>query len=311
VTDVDERAPDLSEPPPFDPRHVRRAVWRGVLRTAFVAVGWLLGALIVLQVASGVWSGRGRDRFAEVVRYGFSVAHPEYDALSGGCCNADIRFGATIFLYPVPRTATSESPSSEVLLRRDFRGRIAFQGQRPQSESTPVMRALGLGRSELKATERLLAELPRPVSVTAVIEFAQPADQAAFDAFAGRHPQPLTFMVPILVSPVYYGDPVIHGQPDPAVPFPPLSWPEPSIAGFQRWAAMLRPSDDPNLAELGLPSATGIQRIAGSARIHGFITRPLSIDELLELLHDPAVRSVNVADVAFDLDPTHVEQRQG
>ncbi len=64
-----------------------------------------------------------------------------------------------------------------------------------------------------------------------------------------------------------------------------------------------RARDDHNLAELGLPHAATIKRIAASGRIYGFIAERRSVADLRSLLDDPAVRSVGLADEAFDLDP--------
>lgn len=104
-----------------------------------------------------------------------------------------------------------------------------------------------------------------------------------------------------------------------------LSWPNPSIASFaagpeqeqlplsdpytqfKAWAAKLRDGDDRNLGRLGLPPADDIKRLAEDPQVHAFILPKASVDRLRALLDDPQVRSVNVADVAFDLGRSELQ----
>lgn len=96
-----------------------------------------------------------------------------------------------------------------------------------------------------------------------------------------------------------------------------LGWPNPEIASspawgggqpeaadpltqFKAWAATLRDGDDRNLDRLGLPPADEIKTLAADPKVH-FILAKASVERLRALLDDPAVRSVNVADIAFDL----------
>jgi len=51
------------------------------------------------------------------------------------------------------------------------------------------------------------------------------------------------------------------------------------------------------------PHSTTIKRIAATRRIYGFIAERITVAELRVLLADPAVRSVGIADVTFDLNP--------
>src|SRR5215213_6025988 len=102
-----------------------------------------------------------------------------------------------------------------------------------------------------------------------------------------------------------------------------LTWPEPSVASgalggsgatadsltqFQEWAAELRDSDDRNLGRLGLRPAEEIKKLSENPKVHGFILDRASVEQLNGFLYDSGVRSVNVADVAFDLGTSETEQ---
>jgi hypothetical protein len=73
------------------------------------------------------------------------------------------------------------------------------------------------------------------------------------------------------------------------------------LTQFKAWAAMLNDGDDLNLDRLGLPPADAIKKLAVDPKVHAFILPKASVETLRALLDDPAIRSVNVADVAFDL----------
>jgi hypothetical protein len=72
-------------------------------------------------------------------------------------------------------------------------------------------------------------------------------------------------------------------------------------------ATMLRDGDDRNLGRLGLPPADEIKTLAADPKVHAFILAKASMERLRALLDDPAVRSVNVGDVAFDLGHPDIE----
>ena len=54
-----------------------------------------------------------------------------------------------------------------------------------------------------------------------------------------------------------------------------------------------------------------IKRVAANAKVHAFILEGASKRELRRYVADPAVRSVSIADVDFDLTPHVVELHYG
>ena len=67
------------------------------------------------------------------------------------------------------------------------------------------------------------------------------------------------------------------------------------------WAKQLRSSDDELLTELGLHTSKEIKQAAANAKTYGFVVRGLSPAEVMKLLDRPEVRSISIADAAFDL----------
>ena len=93
----------------FDERATRRAVRRGVIRTAFAAVVWVVAVSILLTIASWAWQARDgrRDHFGEVAGYGFFAAHPGFRwSGPGSCCNVDLRW-TEVLLTLDPKVASS------------------------------------------------------------------------------------------------------------------------------------------------------------------------------------------------------------
>jgi hypothetical protein len=183
-----------------------------------------------------------------------------------------------------------------VTLRRDWLGHLDPLPAVVQGTQTPVDAALSLGPPAKAATARLLDRLPGPVAASAVVELAVPLDQAAFDAWAARYEAPLTFHRAVFMSVVYPAH-----RPSPVALSRPLAWTDPDVAGFRRWAAGLGQGDDANLGLLYLPGAKSIKTVAAEGRIHGLVVDTASPKELRALLADPAVASVRLAEVTYDL----------
>ena len=315
--------PDAVEPedfqfPVFDERTARRAVWRGVTRTAITAVLFVVVGLVFLTLISGLWQSRGdrEERFQAVAGLGYLIAHPGWRGEPSGCCNTDLT-SIELSLDVQPRTASPVSQSTKAWLRLNILGRLVIDSI-PVLPETPIDHALAGGRPEKSTTEALLSDLPEPVAATALVEFTAPLTSQQFQEFRERNritggaPAPL----PSYTPPIFLESPYPPLHPDGNRQK--LSWPESSTAAsealgspvpiadpltqFQDWAAELDGGDDRNLGMLGLPTAEEIKRLAESPRVYAFIVDRTSIQRLRTFLDDAAVRSVNVADIAFDLN---------
>ena len=119
---------DVRDPGEFDERATKRAVRRGVVRTAFVAVVWVLLVAIGLGLASSLWQTRGDrdDHFAEVVGYGFLAAQPGFSGYPpAGCCNTSLR-SLEVWLSADPKVASPLEQFLTLPFELDLRGRLTF-----------------------------------------------------------------------------------------------------------------------------------------------------------------------------------------
>jgi hypothetical protein len=309
------------ELPAFDSRAARRAIWRGVVRTALTALFVLLVAYVILTVVSGLWqrSGDREERFQTVAGLGFLVAHPDWRGEFSGCCNVDLT-SLELSLDVQPQTANTLSPSTRAWLRLNILGRIVIDSI-PVLPQTPIEQALSTSRPSKAQTRMLLQELPEPMRASAVVELATPLMAAEFAELLARAGVPVGTPGLHNSPPVFLESPYapfhIEGR-NPEIGFArKLAWPNPTIAShtaaegdlaaadpltqFKAWAAKLEGGDDRNLGRLGLPPASEIKKLAANPRIHGFILAKASTETLLALLDDQGTRSVKIADVAFDL----------
>jgi hypothetical protein len=304
------------ELPSFDERAARRAIRRGVVRTAVTGVllvfaGWLILTIVSFYVQR---IGDREERFQSVYGLGFLVAHPDWRGEPSGCCNTDLT-SIELALDVQPQTPEPLSPTTKAWLRLNILGRLVIDSI-PILPETPIEHAISGGRPGKDETRALLDDLPEPMRASAVVETMTPLGADEVTELLQR-----TGSWPGSFPPVY-----LESLYSPPREFPPskLGWPNPSIASseawgdshleladpltqFKAWAAMLNDGDDRNLDRLGLPPAEEIKKLAVDPKVHGFILPKASLEELRALLDDPAVRSVNVADVAFDLGNPHIE----
>jgi hypothetical protein len=313
--------------PPFAEHAARRAIWRGVVRTAFTGVLVVFLGWLILMLLSGFWQKRGdrEERFQSVIGLGFLVAHPDWRGEPSGCCNTDLT-SLELFLDVQPQTAEPLSPTTKAWLRLNILGRLVIDSI-PILPETPIEQALSGGRPSKAQTQALLDELPEPMRASAVVELATPLTTGAFADLLARTGVPtgapeLHNSPPIFLEPPY---PPFHTEgPNPELgPARKLAWPNPTIASdtagegdlapsdpltqFKAWAAQLEDGDDRNLGRLGLPPADKIKTLAEDPKVHAFILPKASVERLRALLDDPAIRSLNLADVAFDLGNPDIE----
>jgi hypothetical protein len=279
---------DLPDAAFGDESAVRKMVLRGVLRTGFAAASWLLVLVLVLLMAgAGVEVLRGET--FRVAQRGLAVAHPEYEIAQHGPCCSD---GPTsLFLtssYTVSlrvRGASDAGGESVGTVRRGVFGDLEVDlVGRP--EATPIGEALARGRTDKAATRAFLGSLPKAMTTSAIIEFTQPA--------GGKDFHNVVDTLDVRPGPVFLTDPYgTDGQT--------VSWPNPVVSEFGAWARELRDADNDDLDALGLPPADRLKAVADRGLVYAYVLRGPSVEELSKLLDNPAIRSVNVVDVQFDL----------
>jgi hypothetical protein len=283
----------------FDERATRRAVRRGVIRTAFAAVVWVVAASILLTIASWVWQARDgrRDHFGEVAGYGFFAAHPGFRwSGPGSCCNVDLR-SLELLLTLDPKVASSLSQSSELKLRLDLRGRLKDPPYQTRLPKTGIDVASSSPPARLR---KALASLPSSVVATAIVELRRPLDVSAVYALLADHgiTYPDSERVSIYLQP---RDVQITGNLTDSFADERVSWPNPAVAGFQAWVKRLHRSDNPVLDGLGLPPVDVLRRIAEQPKIYGFVLDQASPSQLLRFLVEPDVSTIRVGDIAYNI----------
>jgi hypothetical protein len=276
--DVTFDVPDLAIP---DEAAIRRAVRRGVLKSGLAAASWLLvGALVLAIAAAGIGALRV-ERFALVAEDGVRVAHPEYVVDVGPFSNLGV---STIDVQLRPRGAFGHPGVTDGRIVQPLFGGIDVD-LGPRSD-TPIGDALSRARPDRAATGKFLAGLPPQVSMSAVVELERPLDGDAFLDLASVVPAPGGNETVFLTDP-YSADETV-------------SWPNPMVEDYARWARKLGSGDDDALRALGLPRASALRALADRPQIRAYIVERASVQQLRALLADRRVRSVNVADVGFD-----------
>ena len=286
----------------FDEHATRRAVRRGVIRTALAAVVPLFVMTVIVSTASRFWQTRGGrdDRFQHVAGYGFFAAHAGFrpTGLLGDRTSADFR-SLELPLEAIPRSATPLVEPHTFRLRLDLLGRLneAELYDLPTSGVDVALARRPLTRAELDAFDRLSSfavasaavELREPLAVTDLQELLSRYRLLDLD-----------------------GDRVgIHleardeaGRRSGFGFTRRVGWPNPFVAQFQAWAKELRDEDDPALADLGLPSSDELRELAADPRVYGFVLDAATPSQLRGLRSEPAVSAISVGDVSFDLGRT-------
>jgi hypothetical protein len=277
----------------FDERATRRAVRRGVARTALVAVVWVGLGLFVLGIASAVWQTRGdRDsHFGLVAGYGFFVSHPGFRLENGApqCCSTSLRsVGVTIDAEP--RTASPLTQRLDLTLKLNLRNRLV--GGPLVMNDLPVT---GVDVAQ-RTTSAALRRLPSSVVATTVVEFGKPLRIADVYRLLGRHGLLGEYMTPDVAL---YLEPA-RVKLAPGDPFAlRVSWPNANIAQFQAWVKKLRSSDDAVLQDLSVPPVETLRAIAHDPRVYGVVLDDVTPQRLDGLFRDPSVTSVSVGDIGF------------
>jgi hypothetical protein len=292
-----ERQDAAVEPGDFDERATKRAVRRGVVRTALTAIVWVVLALIGAGFLSSAWQTRGDrpEHFGDVVRHGFFVSHPGFRTThSWGCCNTYFRSVSTMFTTE-PKVASPLAQSVNLEFELDLRGRL----DQDTLQDIPVT-GVNVASQQTVVDRAALRDLPNGVVATAIAELRRPLDVASFYDLVERvgisEPDFGFGDLSVFLQPQRNGERMFGTYFDERV-----SWPSPAVAEFQAWVKTLRDSDDKVLDGLGLPPKRELERIAATPRIYGFVLDQATPEQLRRVATDPSVDRVSLGDVAYNL----------
>lgn len=280
---------ELPEPGLFGRRATRRAVVRGLARTAFLAlIAFFLLSLLVQMLGNILLNSLGRgDDLNRVGLVGYQVGHPGLDLHQRNWRIGSLHAEGTI------------SGTTQDGLRIDVPLKVSIFGtlNRPPTQLDPLDRTI-LGPGSAPAEARaFLHQLPSGVRVDAVVQLAKPvhtADVAAVGGIAG--PLGTVFYSPVFGAGGGF-DFVAR----------PVSWseryhvPDLRAPSFSSWTRSLNTSDDDNLRTLDLPPSQELQRLARADLVYAFYLRNQTPAQLTALLKNPLVRSFTPSAVRFAL----------
>lgn len=161
---------------------------------------------------------------------------------------------------------------------------------------------VGTGNQPKEQSRKVLARLPEDMNALAVVEFAKPMTVEEAQAFRLRHE----------VSPtrVVYENrpratPITWGVTDFPTPMPKEGEQITAdfaleLKGLRGWVATLRDHDEANLRPFGLDLAR-LRKAAADGLAYAYVDELVTVKRLRELIEDPLVRTVRVADLSYDL----------
>lgn len=301
--------PDLAA---FDSRSTRRAIRRGLVRTALYAVllllvGWLVLALVSAHVAE---VGGPRSHFVYVMDGAVQLANLDYAISNLGSATSGLTANLTYTATLQPRAVGLGPAPTTVQTHRNVLGHLDLRFRRPPQ--TPLYQTLVSPPPNKDATRAVLANLPGALTATVVVRFAKPLDSVGFTRFAQAHglalvAMPIPHHVPSEPTALIVSPPTRAGDQTQV-----LVWPNSSLLQFRAWASALRSRDDQNLRALSLPKSSVFQRLAARPKVYSLVLNSVPVGSppgtsqvrsVPGLLDDPAVVGVSLASAAFDLAP--------
>ncbi|GAA0927494.1 hypothetical protein [Nonomuraea longicatena] len=300
---------DLDDIPDFNPKRVKRAVRRGLVKTAaivlaalVVAAGVLVGVPMLIQQ-----SGDRQERMMDVLGTAFQLYNPSYQITELWCCDVtpwslSIEVGAR----PLQAIGGFEvNPAARYTITQDLFGRV---GRLPlgNSGATTLTRALMMvGRDPVnkKRDQELLAGLPQNLRTLAVVEFTKPmtADElAAFGKGVNACPDRLVMesrpgSVPITWGYGMWSKGMVKQKSRYCYDSPPTT-----VAAFRAWRGILRDEDGSDLRHFDLTLAR-IEAAAQKGLMYAYVDETATVAELRKAAADPRVKTVRVADATFDV----------
>jgi hypothetical protein len=302
---------DLPPLPAFADRGTKRAIRRGLIRTALLAVVWLIVGWFLLSIAgAGIQGALGRrDQLSKVEGTAWQVAHPEFTVRDTTSSIGGFRTAAGLDVRPI--LANGPGPGGWVRFRENLFGGVSRDWPDPESPASNLLLALHQGGHDLAAQEaKELRALPAPVRVAAVVDFAQPLDEAAYAAFLRDYPGDSSLAGAIaLMSPGTSFGPNEHSFGisagvygwSPFLPGPERASHYTMLQAFRAWVAGLHDSDRPGLKLAGVDLSL-LRRVAREGREYGVLVSQATPGLLLKLLADPRVAAVHPYDIQFAVE---------
>jgi hypothetical protein len=296
------KLPDLAM---FRRSVTRRAVFRGVLRTAVLAVGlYVLFSLLGSVVGFATYKLTGRDdAFQRVGVVGLNVAHPD---LERGQQSFGTQSWGWLHTTKTDRYVQADGGVVQTDVRMDLLGRISVKSPL----GSRLDRALFDGRATPEQAATFVRGLPASAVADVVVDFRQPLDN---DGYTALMADPRIAKL-VIGEVTYYEDPFAGPRrayrregnssysrdnvADRSVAWSGMNYP---FTSFADWTRALTGSDDGNLDRLGLPDSATLKRLGAASLVHGVYIKDATPADLKVLLDNARVRSVTPVDVRLTI----------
>ncbi|MGW5262387.1 hypothetical protein ACWEQG_15530 [Microbispora sp. NPDC004025] len=299
----------LPRMPDFDYKATRRAVRRGVARTAITVLAALLVLVLAATMGSGLIQRRGdrEVRMTDVLGTAFKIYNPGYDIeVRSSGATTPLSMSFTVAARPVRAIGgfVEGYGGVEHVVTQDFFGHV---GRLPLGTyaGTTLSRALmnvGTSLQPKEDSRGVLARIPEELNALAVVEFAKPLTTDELAAFVVRNKSYAEKMVlerrPGSIPITWGGMTTWDREPTPGADDEPI---KSDFGNFRRWVGILEDYDDDNLHDFDL-SLARLRKAADDGLVYAYVDSLSTIGQLRKVIEDPLVRTVRVADVTHDLE---------
>ncbi|GAA4533273.1 MULTISPECIES: hypothetical protein [Nonomuraea] len=288
-------------------------VGRSLLKVlAVTAALWL--ALVVADRALPLFVETGDERIAQVYGTAARVANP--DERMHGYLDRGSLLTTTYTLWGEPRGAGPGEGGTDYEIVEDVFGTVrAPQLDGPSGSLADAIDSVeadpdGVSGKAAETSRDIIDGLPRTLDAVAVVDFADSVTAGQLVAFNRRHKICGGEDVSYIYSPSYFddsGDPpslnAVVWNRDMAnhtwenTTYQCETEPEAALAAYREWVGILDESDDLDAFEL---TRGWLVTAAEEGVVHGLVVDRWKLADLRELLDDPVVEAVHLADVAFD-----------
>ncbi|MEV1003205.1 hypothetical protein [Nonomuraea sp. NPDC050202] len=295
----------------------REPDWAHVARS----LGKVLAVTVVLYLALGaadrvlwLFLPSGGQRMATVHATAARVANPD-KRLFDGFDSGERLLQSAYTLSGEPRLAGRSEPERYEIVESLFGTIEAPSLDGPSGSLADAINGVETGPDEgqKETARKTMGGLPQTLVATAVVEFTHPMTIEQLIAFNRRHILRGGPDVSYIYSP-----PTPYDDSDPNPPLNAVVWnrdmieentgsdfiyqhetePETALREFRNWVGLLDEGDD--LSEFGL-SYPWLAQAAEEGAVHGLVIDRWKLADLRELLPDQDVKTIRLADVAFDL----------
>ena len=301
--DPDWTLPDL---PVLNDQSLRRAIRRGILRTAAVVAGYVVVGLFVLGILlTVITNALGRDGQLDRLTTAWLVAHPQF-SFSGNSTGPSRWWGRAEVMNAKLLAARPDPTVIPIHLSISVLGDAGVPTEVPDTSASRALanmnESMTLPQKEQEI--RQLRQLPAGTVTSTVIHFANPLSQESLSSWFAAAPPSVAaaadlgsyLMTDSSVAPgTFTNAPGVYGW---SVLNDNAGLSGSLVGTFRRWVSRFHNSDRTNLSFMGI-DLDRLRTAASQGLIHGLILPSVPPDQLVRILNDPQVGAALVYDIAF------------